>query len=93
MDDVWAFIKGALSNMPEKIGYDTEDHSSIVQPTELPEPNRCKFELEMVGSTAMGWQKLAAFCSNFNDVANLRDLDSFDVDFQSPVTDFPSYIS
>lgn len=93
MDDVWAFINGALSNMPENIGYDTEDHLSIVQPTELPEPKRCKFELERVGSTAMGWQKLAAFWSNFDDVANLRDLDSFDVDFQSPVSDFPSYIS
>ena len=93
MDALWTFVRGVLSNVPENIGYDTEDHSSIVQPTELPEPKRCKFELERFGSTAMAWQKFAVFWENLGDVANLKDLEGFEGSFHSHLDEIPSYIS
>ena len=93
MDALWTFVRGVLSNVPENMGYDTEDHSSIVQPTELPEPKRCKFELERLGSTVMAWRKLAEFWNNVDDVANLKDLEGFDESPHFPGGEIPSYIS
>jgi hypothetical protein len=93
MDALWTFVRRVLSHVPENIGYDTEDHSSIVQPIELPEPKRCKFELESLGSTATAWRKLAAFWDNLGDVANLKDLESFEGSLHSPLGEIPSYIS
>jgi hypothetical protein len=91
MDGLWEFVARALSHIPSDIACDTPDGLSVVQPLELPEPKRCKFAIDQNASLSLAWKALAAFQNNRRDVANLQDLDDFDVPFSGQ--DCPSYIS
>jgi hypothetical protein len=79
MAELWDFVARALSHVPPDIACDTSDGLSVVQPLELPEPKRCKFAIDQSVSLSLAWKALAAFQNNLHDVANLQDLDDFDV--------------
>lgn len=93
MDDVWSFVAHLVQHIPLDIACDTADLSSVIQPLELPEPKRFKFDAFSKASMVAAWRALATFQNNLHDVADVDDLRGFGVDDTPPRFGTPSYIS
>jgi hypothetical protein len=93
MEAVRNFVSGIVKSLPPGAGED-DSEDGFINPDTFPSPSRKRLRLKSLGmssanpqggSSSIGrqmafWSMAAAYNNNLGDVANLRDLDCFNVD-------------
>lgn len=77
MQDLKDFVRALCNRLPANLGGVKADGISPVQPDDLDEPKRVRFEFSRQAGRSGLLEALAGYFGNLDDVANLRDLEAF----------------
>lgn len=73
MDSFWKFYATMLESLPSLLADD-----EVATAAELEQPKRYRFKWEEGGSRSEFLRQLVAYYNNWDDVANMSDLQNFD---------------